>query len=162
MVGLSTWYKRDNDNVRLKIRTAEDQARVWLETLRIIGSAGLLDSLLYVDLCNEFPNVKWAPYLYASTETVAEPLTSDRLRAWMRNSIGILKQHYPNLDYTFSQSSFALWDKQDVTMLISSSRTSGSPIRRSAASMPTSATRSGCANSDARHQSAALLLRPQG
>jgi hypothetical protein len=118
VVGLSTWYKRDNDNVRLKIRTVEDQARVWLDTLKIIDRAGLIDSLLYVDLCNEFPNVKWAPYLYAATETVPEPLTSERIKAWMRDSIAILKRSYPDLDYTYSQSDqFNLWHTQDVTML---------------------------------------------
>ena len=117
-VGLSTWYKRDNDNVRLLIRTAEDQAGVWLNTLKIIEEAGLLDGLLYVDLCNEFPNVKWSPYLYGAKATISEPLTSERLKVWMRDSIAILRRSYPNLDYTFSQSDqFHLWDHQDVSML---------------------------------------------
>lgn len=117
-VGLSTWYKRDNDNVRMLIKTAEDQARIWLATLKVIEDAGLLDALLYVDLCNEFPNVKWAPYLYATDATAPDLLTSDRIIAWMRQSIAILRQHYPQLDYTFSQSDqFNLWEKQDVSML---------------------------------------------
>lgn len=118
VVGLSTWYKRDNENVRLRIKTPADQARVWLDTLKIVADAGLLDALLYVDLCNEFPNVKWAPYLYGATETRPEELTSDRLRSWMRDSIAILRKSYPDLDYTFSQSDqFHLWDRQDVSML---------------------------------------------
>jgi hypothetical protein len=117
-VGLSTWYKRDPDNVRMRIRTPEDQARVWLSTLAVIEQAGLVDALLYVDLCNEFPNVKWAPYLYGSEASEPEPLTSSRIIAWMRDSIAILKRRYPDLDYTFSQSDqFHLWDKQDVSML---------------------------------------------
>lgn len=117
-VGLSTWFKRDSDNVRLFIHTAEDHARVWIETLNVIRDAGLLDALLYVDLCNEFPNVKWAPFLYGATASVSEPLTSERLKAWMRDSIATLKQHYPDLDYTFSQSDqFHLWTEQDVSML---------------------------------------------
>jgi sugar-binding cellulase-like protein len=117
-VGLSTWYKRDSDNARMRIQTPEDQARVWLSTLDAIKRAGLLDALLFLDLCNEFPNTKWAPYLYASDTTEPEPLTSARIIGWMRDSIAILKQHYPDLDYTFSQSDqFHLWEKQDVTML---------------------------------------------
>jgi Sugar-binding cellulase-like len=117
-VGLSTWYKRDSDDVRMRIHTPEDQARVWLATLDAIKGAGLLDALLYVDLCNEFPNTKWAPYLYAADAAEPEPLTSTRIIGWMRDSIAILKQHYPDLDYTFSQSDqFHLWEKQDVTML---------------------------------------------
>ena len=50
MVGLSTWYKRDRDNVRMRIRNEADQARVWADTLRIVRDAGLLDAILYVDL----------------------------------------------------------------------------------------------------------------
>src|SRR5690606_22523076 len=65
-----------------------------------------------------FPNVKWAPFLYGATASVSEPLTSERLKAWMRDSIATLKQHYPDLDYTFSQSDqFHLWTEQDVSML---------------------------------------------
>jgi hypothetical protein len=117
-VGLSTWYKQDPDDTRMRIRTAEDQARIWLDTLGHIERAGLLDALLYVDLCNEFPNAKWAPYLYGSDQATPEPLTSERLKGWMRDSIAILKRAYPDLDYTYSMSDqFESWDRQDVTML---------------------------------------------
>jgi hypothetical protein len=117
-VGLSTWYKRDNEDARMLIRTAEDQARVWLATLDLIAAAGLIDAILYVDLCNEFPNVKWAPYLYPPGQTAADPLTDPRVICWMRDSIGLLRQRYPELDYTFSQSDqFQLWEQQDVSML---------------------------------------------
>ena len=89
-VGLSTWYKRDSDDARMRIHTPEDQAQVWLATLEPIKRAGLLDALLYVDLCNEFPNTKWAPYLYPSDTAEPEPLTSARIIGWMRDSIAIL------------------------------------------------------------------------
>ncbi len=46
MVGLSTWYKRDRDNVRMRIRNEADQARVWADTLRIVSDAGLLDAIV--------------------------------------------------------------------------------------------------------------------
>lgn len=117
-VGLSTWYKRDSDDVRMRIKSPDDQAQIWLATLRIIEQAGLLDALLYVDLCNEYPNAKWAPYLYGDETAPPEPLTSPRIIGWMRDSIAILKHAYPDLDYTYSQSDqFHLWDEQDVTML---------------------------------------------
>jgi hypothetical protein len=117
-VGLSTWHKLDADDMRMRIGTSADQAKVWLDTLRHIESAGLLDALLYVDLCNEFPNAKWAPYLYGSDKVKPEPLTSDRLKSWMRESIAVLKAAYPSLDYTYSMSDqFGSWDQQDVTML---------------------------------------------
>jgi hypothetical protein len=118
VVGLSTWYKRDNEDARMLIRTAADQARVWLATLDLIAAAGLIDAILYVDLCNEFPNVKWAPYLYPPGQTAPDLLTAPRVIGWMRDSIALLRQRYPDLDYTFSQSDqFELWEQQDVSML---------------------------------------------
>jgi Sugar-binding cellulase-like len=119
LVGLSTWYKRDSENARMRIKTPADQARVWLSTLKLVDEAGLLDSLLYLDLCNEFPNAKWAPYLYGSDErNKTERITSPRLIAWMRDSIDLLRAAYPGLSYTFSQSDqFEHWAEQDVSML---------------------------------------------
>ena len=61
-VGLSTWFREDTDNTRMKIATANDHAEIWLRTLREVGAAGLLDSVLYVDLCNEWPLGCWAPF----------------------------------------------------------------------------------------------------
>lgn len=118
-VGLSTWYKRDPDDTRMRIKTPADQARIWLDTLGHIQRAGLMDAIFYVDLCNEFPNAKWAPYLYGSDErSKTERLTSQRLKDWMRDSIAKLKATYPGLAYTFSQSDqFDAWEQQDVTML---------------------------------------------
>lgn len=118
MVGLSTWYKRDRDNVRMRIRTERDQARIWADTLRIVRDAGLMDAILYVDLCNEFPNAKWAPYLYGTDQALPELLTTPRIRKWMAESIELLRAEFPDLDYTFSQSDqFRLWFDQDVSML---------------------------------------------
>ena len=34
----------------------EDFAQIWIDLLRKIESAGLYDTILYVDFCNEFPN----------------------------------------------------------------------------------------------------------
>jgi hypothetical protein len=67
VAGLSTSYKHDADNVRMRIRTIEDYAQLWLATLRITEAAGLLDAILYVDLRNEFSNAKWVPISTALT-----------------------------------------------------------------------------------------------
>ncbi len=115
-VGLSTWYKEDAENVRMQIRTPYDQAQQWAKTLRHIEQAGLLDSILYVDLCNEFPWPKWAPFLYARPDDTEASLDSPRLGAWMNAAIASLKVDYPLLDYTFSfYSQSDLWDKADVS-----------------------------------------------
>ncbi len=44
------------------LKTPQDLGRVWRYTLDSIADAGLLDTILYVDLCNEFPSRWWAPF----------------------------------------------------------------------------------------------------
>ena len=34
VVGLSTWWRQDRDDLRMTIRTPQDHARVWIDTLR--------------------------------------------------------------------------------------------------------------------------------
>ncbi|BDZ48162.1 hypothetical protein GCM10025867_04030 [Frondihabitans sucicola] len=102
----------------MNIHTPEDQARIWLDTLRVIDDAGLLDTIIYVDLCNEYPLPFWAPYLRAEDLGPEPSKTEPRLIEWMRDSIAILRSHYPHLDYTFSfNSEFERWPDLDVSML---------------------------------------------
>ncbi|MGH9626016.1 MAG: cellulase-like family protein [Bryobacteraceae bacterium] len=112
-VALSTWFRQDTDNTRMQIHTPEDLGRIWKTTLDSIAADHLTEHLLYVDLCNEFPLDIWAPFL---------PKNTKRSNAtgvkWMRDSIQVLREAYPNLDYTFSQTSeWDTWQKQDVSML---------------------------------------------
>jgi sugar phosphate isomerase/epimerase len=117
-VGLSTWYRQDPDDVRLRIKTPADQAKIWLDTLAHIDRAGLLDALLYVDFCNEFPIPFWTPYLYGGVEGEEIPRKSPRLVAWMRESIELARKTYPDLNYTYSFcTQYRDWAEQDVTML---------------------------------------------
>jgi Sugar-binding cellulase-like len=117
-VALSTWYKDDPEHVRMNIRTPADLAQIWADTLGHIDRAGLIDSVLYVDFCNEFPQRKWAPYLYRSDEDKDFRLASQPIKDWMRQSIAAAKVVYPDLDYTFSMcTQFESWRDQDVSML---------------------------------------------
>lgn len=117
-VGLSTWFKQDPEDVRMEIRTPEDHGRIWVETLRLIEEASLLDAIYYVDLCNEFPNLHWAPFAYPPGTTQADPLAGARMKDWMTRAIATVREHYPDLPYTFSFSSqFKTWEDQDVSML---------------------------------------------
>ena len=63
-VGLSSWFRKDLTDTRMNIRTPQDLGQVWLAVLDAVRDAGLLGSLLYVDLCNEFPIPAWAPFLH--------------------------------------------------------------------------------------------------
>lgn len=118
-VALSSWFRQDVDDTRLRIRQPEDHAAIWIETLNHICAAGLLDNILYVDLCNEFPLRVWAPYLYSPGDHRATldrrlPLVTD----WMSASIAALREAFPDLEYTFSFSGqYGDWAQQDVSAL---------------------------------------------
>jgi hypothetical protein len=117
-VALSTWFRQDVDDIRMHIRTPADLGRVWVATLDAIRDAGLLDALLYVDLCNEFALSLWAPF------TKSFPDSPDLVRAspdgtrWMAESIALVREAYPSLAYCFSiTSEFDTWKEQDVSFM---------------------------------------------
>ncbi len=113
VVGLSTWFREDVGKERMKIRSPRDLGLVWKAALDSIRPKALLDNILYVDLCNEFPLDVWAPFtpkglLRGSPEGVS----------WMADSIAVVREAYPDLAYTFSfTSEYETWRKQDVSML---------------------------------------------
>ena len=112
-VGLSTWFRQDPANTRLRIRTPEDHGQVWKTTLDSIAAEGLTKHLLYVDLCNEFPLEIWAPFLPKGFRR-STPEGAD----WMRRAINVVRGGYPDLDYTFSVTSeYDTWKQQDVSTL---------------------------------------------
>ncbi|MDX2150714.1 MAG: cellulase-like family protein [Bryobacteraceae bacterium] len=111
-VGLSTWFRQDVDNQRLKIASPADLGALWKKTLDSVAAAGLIDALLYVDLCNEWPLSVWAPFLPKGHRRA----TPDGAR-WMREPIAMLRESYPQLAYTFSfTSEYDKWREEDVSM----------------------------------------------
>lgn len=117
-VALSTWHRKDSDDVRMRIRTVEDQAGIWIDTLRHIDDAGLLETILYVDFCNEFPLTVWAPYLYTAESDQVRSRTDPEVAAWMNESIRRVRDVFPDLDYTYSFcTQFSTWREQDISEL---------------------------------------------
>jgi hypothetical protein len=116
-VALSSWYREDATNAQMSIRTPHDQARIWIDTLGHIESAGLLDAIVFVDLCNEFPGNPWSSYLYENWESdEMASRTEPRIREWMNESIRELRASFPSLDYTYSFSrEYDNWHDQDVS-----------------------------------------------
>ena len=45
-VGLSSWYRKDTDNTRMKITSAEKHAEIWIRTLQTIEKDGLMNNIL--------------------------------------------------------------------------------------------------------------------
>jgi hypothetical protein len=75
-------------------------AAQWIRTLDIIRDAGLLDTILYADLCNEWPGIDWAPF-------VTPPMTYGDWRrpeslAWIDRSIALVRERYPHMPLLFS------------------------------------------------------------
>lgn len=101
-VALSTWFRQDRDDVRMRIDSPEAHARVWSDTLRHLRDADVLDTVRFVDLCNEFPLPVWAPFLYGGD--AGEPLrrSGDRVNHWTSTAIRELRREWPDLDFTFS------------------------------------------------------------
>lgn len=112
-VGLSTWFRHDPAQTLMKIHTPEDHARIWKATLQTIAQDGLLPHILYVDLCNEWPLDVWAPFLPKGFQRNSRQNTE-----WMQQAIQSVRAAFPDLDYSFSQTSeFDTWQQQDVSML---------------------------------------------
>jgi hypothetical protein len=112
LVGLSTWFRQDRDDTRMAIKTPADLGRAWAEALGTIDDAGR-ETLLYVDLCNEWPLDVWAPFYPKGT-----PRKSPEGVRWMREAIAAVRDAFPRFSYTFSfTSEYDTWREQDVSML---------------------------------------------
>jgi hypothetical protein len=112
-VALSTWFRQDTANTRLKIHSPEEHGRIWKITLDSIAADDLIKHLLYVDLCNEFPLDIWAPFVPKGMLRA-----SPRGTRWMRDAVATVRSAYPDLDYTFSfTTEWDTWKNQDVSML---------------------------------------------
>ena len=113
LVGLSTWFRQDRDDTRAMIRGPEDFGGIWKKTVDGVAQAGLLDSILYVDLCNEYPLDVWSPFLPKGTLR-ASPLGT----RWMRDGVDIVREAFPRLDYTVPfTTEYDTWREQDVSFL---------------------------------------------
>ncbi|MDR1304208.1 MAG: hypothetical protein LBK76_03185 [Verrucomicrobiales bacterium] len=100
-VGLSTWFRQDLDNVRMNLADGAAHADIWLKTLAVVRDAGLLDALLYVDLCNEWPFACWAPFFNRPGDNDHD-WRAARCQTWMQTSVAKIRAEYPTLPLTYS------------------------------------------------------------
>lgn len=98
-VALSTWLREDDAGVRAGLDEAKHVA-AWAATLDLIDRAGMLDTILYVDLCNEWPLDVWAPWFErgANNGTWVQPASI----AYMRRTIESLRRRYPDMPMLYS------------------------------------------------------------
>lgn len=99
MAGLSTWYREDEANTRMTITGPEVMAANWVKTLDLISQAGLIDSILYTDLCNEWPGEDWAPFVKPmSYGDWNKPASIE----YMKKAIALVRAKYPHMPLLFS------------------------------------------------------------
>ena len=116
-VALSTWFREDSTGRRLLVPTARRHGEIWQRTLELIERAGLLDQILYVDLCNEWPMKDWAPF-FNNGNAGQYIWSAEASTDWMRESIALLKNAYPRMDFCFSfASDLENWQGKDVSFL---------------------------------------------
>lgn len=102
-VGLSSWFRQDVDDTRMKITTPNKMADCWIATLKTIEIDGLLDTILYVDLCNEWPGYLWAPFFTSQYSHIAwGQWYKEESLLWMKQALDIMKKEYPDIPFLFS------------------------------------------------------------
>lgn len=111
-VGLSTWFREDLTRQRDLVATPEIHARIWRKTLESIEAAGLLDAILYVDFCNEWP--WWGTFF--GEDSARTDWRSPESQAWMRRAIGALKEAYPQVPACFSFSDSLFGDLSGIDL----------------------------------------------
>ncbi len=99
-VALSSWFREATDDVRMNIKTPADLARVWQVTLDGIKKAGLLDTVLWVDVVNEWPGPRWCPYFQPPLDW--GQWDDPRGLAYIKTAIEGLRLGYPELPILFS------------------------------------------------------------
>lgn len=121
--GLSSWYRFDEFGRERLVQSPEDYARIWIETLDLLDEHDLLDIVVWVDLCNEFPLPLWC--LGPAGDILGIEIPSDlklmgeaflkirtpwsdavisRINEYLTVPIQLVRERYPALKYTFSFS----------------------------------------------------------
>ncbi len=100
MVGLSTWFRKDDADTRMTITGPDVLAANWIKTLDLISQAGYIDSILYTDLCNEWPGDDWAPFVkpHMTYGDWNKPASLD----YMHKAIALVRAHYPHMPLLLS------------------------------------------------------------
>lgn len=118
-VALSSWFRQDTADTRMRLRTPDALAEAWSHTLTEIEQAGLGETIYLVDLVNEWPHPLWAPFLYEQgTSASRSPRGDQRVTAWGKAAVAALRKNHPGYRYTMSFSQ-ELWGSpgEDVSEL---------------------------------------------
>ncbi|MEO6511500.1 MAG: cellulase-like family protein [Nocardioides sp.] len=114
-IALSSWFREDRHDHRMRISSPAHLAKVWIDALRLLDEAELLDVVWFVDLCNEFPLPFWSSFFSGSQDAPWISRTDPSVPAYMGEAIGLVREAYPDLSYTFSFTGEVLnWQDQSL------------------------------------------------
>ncbi len=119
-IGLSSWFRQDTDDVRMQLDTPAKLGTAWLKVLDSMHADGLLDTIVYVDLCNEWTGPQWCPFFVNDPpQATWGGWDTQKSRTWMEQAISVLRSKYPDIPYTFSftgEVSVNDWNRADLSM----------------------------------------------
>ena len=102
-VGLSSWFRKDEQDLRMKLDTPVKLGEAWVSVLKSIEEGGWLDSVFYVDLCNEWTGPAWCPFFVNDPpEAIWTGWNTEKSKAWMNTSAEVIRRDYPDIPVTFS------------------------------------------------------------
>lgn len=101
-VGLSSWFRKDERETNRLLSSPEVLGDAWVKVLAAIEHEGLIDTILYVDLCNEWPVKGWTPFYNFDEPATDRQWQSERSLDWMTRSIATVHGAYPAIPCTFS------------------------------------------------------------
>jgi hypothetical protein len=100
-VGLSTWFRKDAGDRRLRITSPEAHARLWCDLVSQLRAQDVLDAVCYVDLCNEFPGELWAPF-FDNRPDSSWNCMSEKALQWMEAAVRSFRTAEPGIPVTVS------------------------------------------------------------
>ncbi len=104
-VAFSSWFRKDTQDIRMRLDTAEKFANAWIQTLQSVKDAGLADVLYYVDLANEWPIPVWTPFLYTDGASARLASRADpRIARFRQEAVALVRAAHPEFRYTVSNA----------------------------------------------------------
>jgi hypothetical protein len=113
-VGLSTWFKPTDDRRNEQIEGLDEFVRVWNQTLEFIDDHGLMDTVIYLDVLNEYPQGNCFHWMHKMLATMTQPAPpTDRpgrlnekqtafFWTFMNDAIDALRKNWPTLSMATS------------------------------------------------------------
>lgn len=117
-IALSSWFRQDTGKTYLDIKTPKDLADIWIKTLQLLEAEDLLDNVLFVDLCNEFPLKPWTPFLPDDfPREIKLPKSNKEVYHWIETSISETRKVFPQLKFNFSNWEYEDWKNRDLSVM---------------------------------------------